>query len=365
MLARLFRDLSAAAILCLALAGHAKADLFTSPAVPVDVTAESAQAAQAQAFAQARAIGIRAVMMRLTAESDHGLLPEVSAEQLETMVTALQIADEKTAPDRYIARVSFQFNADSIRLLLRDNEIEFTEARALPVLVIPVLTEGGQASLWTDPSPWLDAWARQDGSQHLVPPIVPFGDVEDVVTLTPGQALAGDAGSILALARRYGAESALVFHAVLDIDPVNRNANVDVQMQSYGPDSYEPISIAFSGSAAEGTEPFLAAISELLISDISRQWKVATIQRFAVENELTALVPVTDLEDWLNVSRQINRVHLVKRQTLKALTVRDALITVTYGGEPELLQDALARTGLSMEQQPDGFWLLTRRDGAQ
>lgn len=365
MLARLFSDLFAAAILCVAMAGSAQADLFTSPAVPVDVTAESAQAAQTQAFANARTIGLREVLTRLTAESDHGLLPDIPPEQLESMVTSLQIADEKTSSNRYIAQVSFQFDADSIRSLLRDSEIEFTEARALPVLVIPVLSEGGQASLWTDPSPWLDAWARQDGSQHLVPPLVPFGDVEDVVTLTPGQALAGDEGSILALARRYGAESALVFHAILDIEPANRNANVEVQMLSYGPDRYEPISIAFSGSAAEGTEPFLAAIAELMIADISRQWKVATIQRFAVENELTALIPLTGLQDWLDISRQINRVHLVKRQTLKALTVRDALITVTHGGEAALLQDALGRAGLNMKQQPDGFWLLTRRDGSQ
>lgn len=360
MLARLFRDVFAASLLCVFVTSPVLADLFTSPSIPVDVTAESAQAARAQAFTQARATGLQEVLKRLTAEADHGNLPLVPDEQLENMVTSLQIGDEKTAPDRYIARIAMQFNGDSIRSLLRENSIQFTEARALPVLVVPVLTEGGEPSLWTDPSPWLDAWARQDGSQHLVPPLVPFGDIEDVVTLTAAQALAGDEGSILALARRYGAESALVFHAVLDIEPGTQNANVEVQMQSYGPDRYDPVSIAFSGSAAQGTEPFLAAIAELMISDISRQWKVATIQRFAVESELTALVPVSGLQDWLDISRRIGQVHLVKQQTLKALTVRDALIRVTFGGEAEMLQDALLRTGLQMEQQPDGFWLLTR-----
>lgn len=365
MLARLFRDLFAALLLCLLLAAPANADLFTSPAVPVDVTAESAEAARDQAFAQARTAGLQAVLMRLTAEDDHANLPVVAPEELERMVTALQISNEKTAPNRYIANISMQFNGDSVRALLRQNGIEYTEARALPVLIVPVLTEGGEPSLWTDPSPWLDAWARQDGSQHLVPAIVPFGDVEDVLTLSAAQALAGDADSILALAQRYGAESALVFHAQLDIEPGTRNANVDVTMQSYGPDRYEPISVALSGSAAQGTEPFLAAIAEVLISDISTQWKVATIQRFAVESELTALVPVTGLQDWHEISTRIDRIHLVKRQSLRALTVRDALITVTYGGEPDLLKDAMARAGLQIEQQPDGFWLLTRAGRTQ
>lgn len=360
MLARLFRDVFAVSLLCVLVTLPARADLFTSPAIPVDVTAESAQAARTEAFAQARAAGLQEVLKRLTVETDHAALPVVADEQLDGMVTSLQIADEKSAPNRYIARISMQFNADAIRGLLRENDIQFTEARALPVLIIPVLTEGGEPALWTDPSPWLDAWARQDGSQQLVPSLVPFGDIEDVVTLTPAQALAGDEGSILALAQRYGAESALVFHAVLDIEQGTRNANIDVQMQSYGPDRYEPVSIAFSGSAAQGTEPFLAAIAELLISDISKQWKAATIQRFAVESELTALVPVTGLLDWQDISRRIGQIHLVKQQTLKALTVRDALITVTYGGEAELLQDALSRAGLNMERQEDGFWLLTR-----
>lgn len=365
MLARLFRDVFAVALLCLVLTAPAHADLFTSPAVPVDVTAESAQAARDQAFAQARTAGLREVLKRLTAESDHGNLPTVTGADLERMVTSLQIANEKTAPNRYIASISMQFNGDSVRALLRQSGIQYTEARALPVLIVPVLTEGGQPSLWTDPSPWLDAWARQDGSQHLVPAVVPFGDVEDVITLNAEQALAGDADSILALAQRYGAESALVFHARLDIEPGTRNASVDVSMKSYGPDRYDPISLAFSGSAAEGTEPFLAAIAELLISDISKQWKVATIQRFAVESELTALVPVTGLQDWNDISNRIGRIHLVKQQSLKALTVRDALITVTYGGEAETMQDAFARAGLQMEQQPDGFWLLTRAGRTQ
>jgi len=365
MLARLFRCLSAAMLFCLALAATAHADLFTSPAVPVDVRAESAQAAQVTALAQAREAGLREVLMRLTAESDHARLPAVPADELENMATALQIQDEKSSANRYIAGVSIQFDADSVRALLRGNDIEFTEARALPVLIVPVLTEGGQASLWTDPSPWLDAWARQDGSQHLVPPVVPFGDVEDVITLTPGQALAGDEASILALARRYGAESALVFHASLDIEPVTRNASVDVTMQSYGPDRYEPVNIAISGSAAEGTEPFLAAIAELLIADISKQWKATAIQRFSVENELIALAPLNGLDDLILLRQQIERIHLVKQSSLRALTVRNALFSVTYGGEPELLQDALSRSGLDLQQQPDGFWLLTRRGAAQ
>jgi len=365
MLARLIQRLILAALFTLTAASGAWADLFTSPPVPVDVRAESAQAAQAEALAQARAAGLRQVMMRLTAEESHLTLPVVEGEELERMVTSLQISDEKTAPDRYIARVSFQFDAESVRQLLRANNIAFTEARALPILIIPVLSEGGEPSIWTDPSPWLEAWARQDGSQQLVPPLVPFGDIEDVITLTPEQALAGDEASILSLARRYGAESALVVHAILDIDPVNRNAVVDIFSQSFGPDRYQPIDSAFSGAATEGTEPFLAAIAELLMSDISRQWKATTIRRFAIENQLTAVVPVSGLRDWLDLSAQIDRIHLVREQSLKALSVRDAVIELTYGGEPELLQDAMIRAGLTMEQQPDGFWLLQRREQAQ
>lgn len=365
MLPRLIQRLTIAALFMLTAASGAWADLFTSPPVPVDVRAESAQAAQAEAMAQARAAGLRQVMMRLTAEEDHQNLPVVEGETLERMVTALQISDEKTAPDRYIAQVSFQFDAESVRQLLRANNIAFTEARALPILIIPVLTEGGEPSIWTDPSPWLEAWARQDGSQHLVPPLVPFGDIEDVISLTPEQALAGDEAAILALARRYGAESALVVHAILDIDPVNRNATVDIFSQSFGPDQYQPIDTAFSGAATEGTESFLAAIAELLMGDISSQWKAATIRRFAIENRLTAVVPVTGLRDWLDMSATINRIHLVRQQDLKALSVRDAVVELTYGGEPALLLDAMTRAGLTMEQQPDGFWLLKRREQTQ
>ncbi|WP_417519535.1 DUF2066 domain-containing protein [Minwuia sp.] len=361
MLARLKRTLLIATALLISAAGGAQADLYAVDGIPVDVRAESASAAQQRALAQGRAAALRKVMQRLTRESDHGRLPTASDADIQAMVTSLQVSDEKTAPDRYIATLSFQFAPDPVRDLLRNNQLQFTESQALPVLIVPVLTVGGEASIWTDPNPWLNAWSRLDGTQSLVPPAVPFGDVEDVVLLSAEQALAGDEGSILALARRYDAETALVFDATMQIDAASRNAQVDVRMRSYGTDSYQPIIRSFQGSVANGATPFLMEAARTLMEDVERQWKSITIEQFADLNEITALVPVNDLDDWLQISGLIDRVHLVRQKTLKALTVRDALITLSHGGSPESLQRAMARIGLDMQQQPDGFWLLVRR----
>ncbi|WP_416896502.1 MAG: DUF2066 domain-containing protein [Minwuia sp.] len=365
MLARLSRALPLAIACVLLTAAAARADLYTIAGVPVDVRAESAAAAQAQGLAAARAAALLKLMQRLTREIDHPRLPSAPDDQIQTMIDSFQVVDEKRGPDRYIASVSFEFSAQPVKALLALNQIEYTESRSRPALMVPVMTIGGEPALWNDPNLWLDAWAGIDASQHLVPPLAPFGDIEDVVMLSADQALGGDEAAILALADRYEADTAFVLDAALVLSPDGGSSRLSVQVTPYGSSDFQPFQREFESEPGAEVAAFLATAAEELAVQLDNQWKEATVLRFSIINKLTALAPVSGLQDWLDLSRTIEGIHVVRSTKLRGLTVRDALIELEYGGDPEDLQKAMRRAGLDLQPEDEGFWLLLRGGATQ
>lgn len=353
------------AILSAVFSLSARADLFTVSGVDVDVQAESASAARDQALSQGRVQAFQRLLHRLTRREDHLLLPFLGSAEVEPLILSLQVGNEKTAPDRYIATLSFQFAAQPVRDLLTANAITFTEARALPALVVPVLTENGIPAIWSDPNLWLDAWAAIDGRERHVPAILPFGDIEDVVLLTPEQAVLGDSVALMALAGRYNAETAIIVEALPERDPTTDYLRVTVNVTSFGADTYPAFSLAFEGPVSGEPLRFLEQVADQVLSEVEEGWKLATIESFSQEFQLTALVPFTGMQDWLDISSRLSDVDLVRDQRLSALTVRDAVVDITHVGEIELFSRSLARVGLQIAQQPDGFWVLSRLEGRQ
>ncbi len=365
MLGRLTGTVLSLTVFLVVFAQTARADLFTVSGIFVDVTAESASAARTQALSQARVVGFNRLLRRLTQSADHGLLPQIPSSDLESYVSSFRVTDEKTAPDRYIALVTMQFKPQPVRDVLNFEQITFTESRALPVLIVPVMTRANETSIWTDTNSWLEGWARIDASQHLVPTIAPFGDIEDVVLLSPSQALAFDTAALTALAERYGAESAIVADGRLTEDAGAGKRFFSVSIGSVGPDRVAPFDMSFEGPLDDDVNQFMAQVADQILSRIEEGWKVATIESFSEEFQLTALITFNNMQEWLEIASRLRGVNLVRAQKLSALTVRDAVVVVTHVGEPDMLNRSMARAGLQMQPQPDGFWVITRLDQTQ
>ena len=178
-------------------------DLFTVAGVEVDITASSAAEARKKAMAvgEARAFGL--LLKRLTLKRDRARLPKLEQGEIATYLRDFQVADEKTSPVRYLAKLTFRFKARDIRSLLRDFALDFAETPSKPVLLLPVFRAVGVVSLWDDPNPWRRAWAGLDKAAGLVPLKMPFGDLTDIATIGAEQAVNGDAQRLEALARLH------------------------------------------------------------------------------------------------------------------------------------------------------------------
>ena len=90
-------------------------DAFEVRNVVVDVTAETATAARAQALAEGQIAAYRSLMERLTLRADRGRLPDLERSEITALVKDFEVAKEKTSAVRYIAWLNVRFKAEDVR----------------------------------------------------------------------------------------------------------------------------------------------------------------------------------------------------------------------------------------------------------
>src|SRR4051812_39299344 len=170
-------------------------DMFPVSGIKIDQTAESATAARDLAMAQGRPLAWTRLFRRLTAMANWNKQPQLDANALLRLVRSFEVDNERRSSTRYLADVTYHFNAAAVRGLLRQSGVSYTETRARPALVIPVV--GGAAA--DAMSPWTLAWKDPALQQGLVPLVLPVA--EDMEAPSRPDLAQADWASLAPLAR--------------------------------------------------------------------------------------------------------------------------------------------------------------------
>ena len=123
-------------------------NVFEVRNVVVDVTGESASLARKKALAQAPSLAFQRLLERLTLNEDHNRLPRLDQDEISSFVSSFDVADEKTASKRYLAKLSYKFKQAEVRRLLNELNLQFAETLSKPVLILPVYQALGTIVLW-------------------------------------------------------------------------------------------------------------------------------------------------------------------------------------------------------------------------
>ncbi len=110
------------------------------------------------AIAQGQRTAFGRLIHRLTRRQDWGIAPSATDDQIAALILGIEVAEERSSATRYVGKISYSFKPGAVRAFLHQGGIPFSEARAKPALVLPVLDEAGGQHLWDDPNPWRSAW---------------------------------------------------------------------------------------------------------------------------------------------------------------------------------------------------------------
>ncbi len=362
------RRLALVAVLCAALAGGASAqqsprrfDIYTIAPVPVDVTAANAAAARDQAIVEGEKKAFDLLMQRLTLAGDRAKLPPVDATLLNEVVQGFEVAHERRSGVRYLADFTVHFQPDAVRQMLRQAGVGFVETPSKPVIVLAVLHQGEQTTLWEDPNPWRDAWASASPVPGLVPLVRPIGELEDVQAIDADAASRGEDARLQAISQRYGGGDVLVTQATLKTDGPQHTLDITSTRYSPGLPGTEQTwvdSVAAKPGESDGDMMVRAAAE--VVAQVEDAWKSANVLDLSQSGTLTARVPAQSLADWVAVRDRLSGIPAVRSSRLLSLDRAEARVEIRYVGDAEQLRSALAQRDLDLEgADPD--WVLQRR----
>ncbi len=111
--------------------------------------------------------------------------PKMADSQIRNMVSAIIIEDEQIGPRRYIATMGVAFDRTRAGSFLGSSG---PRSRSAPMLLIPVLHQGGNDTVFEVRNPWQKAWAEYQTGASAIDYVRPAGSGGDSLLLTYGQA---------------------------------------------------------------------------------------------------------------------------------------------------------------------------------
>lgn len=168
--------------------------------IAVDVSARSVDEARRIAWTSAQRQAWPQLWARLTGQPE-AEAPALSDGQIDAMVAGIESEGERFSETRYIARLGVVFDRSRVAERLGDS---INLLHAPPMLLLPVLVDGGAGTLFQAPNAWAQAWQRWRGSA-ITPMdyVLPAGSAADNLWLTRWQAQRPERGAWRTIVARF------------------------------------------------------------------------------------------------------------------------------------------------------------------
>jgi hypothetical protein len=341
-----------------------------SATVAVDATADTVVKAREMARIDGQRRALSAVAEQLAGGAATAKPPKLDDKAITALVLSFEVAHERMSAVRYAADYTFHFRADETRRVLQKAGIAAAPEPVKPAILIPVYQSAGQSRLWDDLNPWRQAWEEPPpgdggggggGAPRL---LVPLGDAGDIAAIDADKARAGDAEALLALARRNGGGDVIVALAALRGSP-DRPAGLDATVRRYRSgrpsDSHAE---KLTANPGESESDLLRRGVAAILSDIASGWKNEAVPHYDQEGSLTAVLPITGLDDWVRARDRLAGVPAIRKIALVAMSRQEATIEIGYDGNINQLKASLAEISLDLVRD-DPLWRLARTGPAR
>lgn len=294
---------------------------FTVYALQADRISENATQARILALNEVQQQAFNILLQRFT-HREVSALPSPTSQQIEELILSLEILTENLSSVRYIATLNIHFNPQKVREFFRTASLTFFDPPTLPFLVIPVVQRSNQTLLWSQWTPWRQAWEKYTAQNSFIPFFLPNGDLNDIRLINAQQALNEEHSSLANVLKHYNTNSILI--ATLNLTNPN---NVSIAHYEYRnlikryTFPYQP----------ENRENIIENFLQTLTSD----WKEDIFNGHRGLNPTTQTIttPVTDFQHFIQILLTFDREQRIIAYTVDSLTSKRATFTITYQGQ--------------------------------
>lgn len=346
------RDLLAVLLVVLGMAilprsAGAAEDVYSVSGIKVDATAPSAVDAQTKAIDSGRDKAWQTLYRRLARQEDWTRVPTLDPTTLKRLVRSYLVHDARSSTTRFVANMTYVFNANAVRHILQQADISYSEATAKPVLVVPLGPD------WSAQTPWTKAWGDPAFSHRAVPLLLPSVDAINAPVLSTIKFDTTKWQDVEPMASRVHAAAA---YLVLVIP---QHAQMLVKVRALGTGNPPPVAdFVVTVPARTPAAKAFAEVADRAADAIVDAWKSRVAVDFGRHSVIAVTLLASSLAAWGRIVQKIGAVATVSRVDVIGMDIGEARVEIGFVGSPEQLADQLGRSGLALENR-DGQWWLT------
>jgi hypothetical protein len=297
-------------------------------------------------------------------------IPDLPAEQVERLVSDIDVRGEGVSGTSYVATFGVTFSERAIVGLLRQHGVTPIVDRGPEILIVPVFVEDG-AAMTTDRNPWRNALASLDLTHTQVPAkLAPTrGDVTAAIAKAY---FANPASGMATLKLQYKTPQIVMALA----EPDSGGDSLTVRL--VGNDALGLFLLQRKVKARDGIdEAALQSAARLAFETLQQRWKltrgspaVATAAARSHESDevspagelvsIEVTAEFSGLKEWQAIRTRLQSVPGVQHWNLRSVNPRSAEIGLDFPGGPERLAEMAESRGLSGENSPEGLVVKSR-----
>jgi hypothetical protein len=333
-------------------------DVYTVAKVAVEAEADDAVQAKQIAINSGQQTAFRLLMKRLTHASVHTRLPILEDTMVERMIDGFSVRRESNSSTRYIATLDFTFEPNSVRDILNRFGLPYSEQQGAPLILLPVMTEGGGVKAGAANS-WYEALDAVDGEHTLasVKLAAPRPDFSPAAISNPAS------GQVLeTLRQQYRADNLVLALAEVDAQATK------LKVRLVGQDTAGPVflerSYKINGRDTAEAARFAAKVSVGVLEGRSKSTRLASLSATGgvpANLETVAMsVEFSGLKQWQDMRKRLQKIPGLQGLDVKTLNARGASISVEFAGGAERLAQAAQSQGLAIDNRGGELVLMTR-----
>lgn len=335
-------------------ASFAAGDPFTVSGIKVDASAPSTVEAQTNAINNGREHAWQTLYRRLTKQEDWARQPAVDAPTLQRLVRSYSVHDARSSTTRFVANMTYVFNASAVRRILQQANIAYSDVTARPLLVVP-LGPG-----WYPSSPWTQAWKDPQFAHGSVPLVLPLGDAVDAPALSALHFESESWQDIEPLASRIHAAEAYLALVI------PQRSQMIVKLRRLGPGSSPAIpDVVVPVAPKTPSAKAFGAVAAATAPAIIGSWKARAVVDFAKKSRLVASMRFESLQQWSAVLQKLGGVSTISEVNVEAMDIGEARIAISYAGSADQLSEQLGHAGLALAEAGGEWWLTPSEAAAE
>ncbi len=325
----------------------AQNSLFTVENVTVDVTAENSVEAQEQAFEKAQQLAFVILAKRLVSEGQDQNVTTPDSLTLSALIKDYEVTNEKLSSVRYVGTYIFRFNEKAISRLFSLSGVSYTQNTSSTLLVLPVLKQDGETTIWSEDNIWMQAWSRNKVFSRLVPIQIPIGDLADISDIDDDNALRYERLKLNRMLSRYGAKEAAIM--IADPQEGGKKLKISIYRTDRGRAEYvqqivleaqqnEDVSVLYDRAVFMGNEA------------LQKDWKRKNAFSESQSKSYTLRIPLKDLKQWIRVKQSLSKLPGASDLRLNTLKKIEANVSLNFRGDEARFRENLSRAMLSLGQ---------------